>query len=136
MADLLSIAPLTETVEVRGATVSVTGAGVKAIAQLLFRFPELRKMWGTGKWDVDQLVEMSDEVLNALVAAGVPAIDEANAANLALDEKVELLGAVIKVTMPRGPSPFMEALTKLMSGVGGAVSEKAPATKSPKPSKR
>jgi hypothetical protein len=135
MAGLLSIAPLTETVEVRGVPTAVTGVTAQGIAQLLFRFPDLRKMWSTGKWDTDQLLVMSDDILSAIIAAGVAGIDEVNAANLALDEKAELLGAVIRVTMPRGPVPFMDTLTRLMGGVSGEALPKAPVTKSLKPSK-
>lgn len=133
MADLLSIAPLTEIVEVRGARASVNGVTAQGIAQLLFRFPDLRKMWATGNWDTDQLLAMSDEILSAVIAAGVTELDEANAVNLALDEKAELLGAVIRVTMPRGPVPFMESLTKLVGGVGAEALAGAQATKSRKP---
>lgn len=135
MADLLSIAPLTEFVDVRGAKATVTGVSAKGIAGLIFRFPELRKMWASGKWDMAALLDLSDDILTALVAAGVAELDEANAANLALDEKAELLGAIVRVTMPRGPVPFVEAVTSLIGGVGG-LSAKAPATKSPRPSKR
>lgn len=120
MPDLLSIAPLTETVEVRGAEVQVCGVAAKSIVGLLTRFPELRKMWGTGKWDIDHLLSMSDEILAALIAAGVTNIDEANAAHLALDEKAELMSAIIRVTMPRGPVPFMATLTGMLGSVGGA----------------
>lgn len=135
MPDLLSIAPLTEKVPVRGAKAIIGGVPVAAIAGLLSRFPALRKMWATGKWDVEQLLGMSDEVIAAVIAAGCSNIDEANAGNLALDEKAELLAAIIRVTMPRGPGPFMATLTALMGTVGGAASPTAPASKSRKPSR-
>lgn len=128
MPDLLSIAPLTETVDVRGEEAIVNGVPVKAIAGLLARFPSLRKMWATGQWDAEQLLSMSDDVIGAVIAAGVN-IDEANAANLALDEKAELLAAIVRVTMPRGPGPFMATLTALMGTVGGAASPTAPGSK-------
>ncbi|RWO23369.1 hypothetical protein [Mesorhizobium sp.] len=134
MPDLLSIAPLTETVPVRGAKANVCGVPVKAIAGLLARFPDLRKMWATGKWDADQLLGMSDEVIAALIAAGCSNLDEANAGNLALDEKAELLAAIIRVTMPRGPGPFVATLTALMGTVRVGASPTAPASKSRKSS--
>ncbi|MER9937412.1 hypothetical protein [Mesorhizobium sp. M0088] len=135
MPGLLDIAPLTENVPVRGAQAIVGGVPVKAIAVMLARFPDLRKMWASGKWDVEQLLGMSDEVIAALIAAGCTNIDEKNAGNLALDEKAELLAAIMRVTMPRGPGPFMAALTALMGTVGGAASPTAPASKSRKPSR-
>lgn len=136
MSGLLSIAPLTEIVSVRGHDVSVHGVSAQGIASMLNRFPDLRKQWATGQWDVEQLLAFSDDIMAAIIAAGCPQhLDEANAANLALDEKAELLGAVIRLTMPRGPVPFAETLAKLMGSVSGGQSAKAPATKSQPPSK-
>lgn len=132
MPDLLSIAPLTEIVDVRGAEAIVKGVPVKAIAGLLARFPDLRKMWATGKWDAEQFLSMSDDVIGAVIAAGCANIDEENAANLALDEKADLLAAIIRVTMPRGPGPFMATLTGLMGTVGGGASPTAQPSKSRK----
>lgn len=132
MPDLLSIAPLTENVPVRGAAAIVGGVSVAAIAGLLARFPDLRKMWSSGKWEMEVLLGMSDEVIASLIAAGCSNIDEVGATNLALDEKAELLAAIVRVTMPRGPGPFMATLTALMGTVGGAASPTAPASKSRK----
>jgi hypothetical protein len=136
MAQLIDIAPLTETVRIRGAKIPVRGVTAQGIASLLFRFPELHKMWATGTWDTDQLLAMSDDVLAAVIAAGIDGDPdtESNARNLALDEKAELLGAIVRVTMPRGPVPFMETLAGLMGGVNGVPSLKGRASKSPKPS--
>ncbi|RWC25912.1 MAG: hypothetical protein EOS27_27050 [Mesorhizobium sp.] len=132
MPGLLDIAPLTEKVSVRGAEAIINGVPVKVIAGLLARFPDLRKMWASGKWDAEVLLGMSDDVIAALIAGGCENIDEANAANLALDEKAEILAAIVRVTMPRGPGPFMATLTALMGTVGGAASPTAPASKSRK----
>lgn len=132
MVDVLSISPLTETAEVRGEKVLVKGAGARSIINLFVRYPDLMKMWTKGEWDIMTLMELSDDILNALIAAGIPAIDEENAGNLAVDEKAELLGAVLRVTMPRGPVPFAEALVKLMGSMGGAVSKKVPVMRSRK----
>ena len=135
MPGLLDIAPLTETVPVRGAKAIICGVPVKTIASLLSRFPDLRKMWASGKWDAEVLLGMSDEVLAALIASGCSNIDEAGASNLALDEKAELLAAIVRVTLPRGPGPFMATLTALMGTVGGGASPTAPVSKSRKPSR-
>ncbi len=127
MPDLLSIAPLTETVEVRGAEVKVRGISAKSVASLITRFPELRKKWAMGKFEFDDL---PDETMAALIAAGVTNIDEANAFNLVLDEQLVIMSAVMRVTMPRGPLPFMTTLTEMLGSVGGAkASLKAPASK-------
>ena len=133
MPDLLSIAPLTETVPVRGAKAVVCGVDIEEIVGLISRFPKIRKMWASGQWDIEQLLGMSKEAVAALIAAGCSNIDEANAKNLALDEKAELLAVIVRVTMPRGPGPFMATLTALMGTVGGAASPTAPVSKSRKP---
>ena len=44
MAGLLDIAPLSETVTVRGQAVEVTGISAAGVAMLLRRFPALRKL--------------------------------------------------------------------------------------------
>lgn len=123
MVGLIEIAPLTETVEIEriGAKVTAGCLQASALGSLLWRFPELRKMWATGQWEVEQLLAMSDDVLNAVIAAGIQEIDEANAAHLALDEKAELLGAIQRMTMPRGPRPFVETLTRLLNVAGDAT---------------
>jgi hypothetical protein len=134
MPGLLDIAPLTENVTVRGAQVIVSGIDIPDIIDLLTRFPKIRKMWASGQWDVEQLLGMSKEAVVALIAGGCSNLDEKNASNLALDEKAEILAAIIRVTMPRGPGPFMATLTALMGTVGGGASPTAPASKSRKPS--
>jgi hypothetical protein len=121
MPDLLSIAPLTETVEVRGAKVQVRGVSAQGVVGLLTRFPALNKMWATGKWDNNQLLALSDDILVAILVAGVTNLDEKNAANLALDEKAEILSVILRVTMPRGPVPFMATLTAMLGAVGGGA---------------
>lgn len=123
MDGLLVIAPLSESVDIRGAAVPVGGLSAQAIAGLLYRFPEIMKMWGSKKWDAATLLSLSDQVVAAIVASACPRIDEANAMHLSLDEKAELIGAVLRLTMPRGIGPFMETLTR----IAGAVSvETAP----------
>ena len=56
MPGLVDIAPLVETVDVRGAKVDVKGVSAEAVASLLWRFPELRKQWATGNWDAAELM--------------------------------------------------------------------------------
>ncbi|RUY19972.1 hypothetical protein EN981_36910, partial [Mesorhizobium sp. M7A.F.Ca.CA.001.13.2.1] len=119
MPDLLSIAPLTATVPVRGDQAIIRGVEVQTIADLLFRFPDLRKMWARGNFQIEPLLGMSDTIIAALIAAGCSNIDEANAKNLSLDEKAELLAAIVRVTMPRGAAPFVAALTEMAGPVGG-----------------
>lgn len=134
--DLLSIAPLNEVVPIRGdLTVNVTGVQIGDIVGLLARFPELRKMWAKGEFQPQQLADMSEDIVVSLIAAGAENLDEENAKHLSLGERVDILRAILKVTMPRGPGPFVEALTEIMGAFGGEeASPKVLASKSRKPS--
>lgn len=131
MANFIDIAPLSETVTVRGQQVTVRGIELEHIAKLLFRFPDLREMMAKQTWDVERIGALAKPLQCALIAAGVDEIDEAGAANLALGEKVELLEKLVRITMPGGPVPFMRALTGLMGVVGaGEASPKGRGTRS------
>lgn len=134
--DLLSIAPLNEVVPIRGELkVNVTGVQIGDIVNLLARFPELRKMWAKGEFQPQQMVKMSEDIVVSLIAAGAENLDEANAKHLSLGERVEIIRAILKVTMPSGPGPFVSTLTEIMGAFGGEeVSVKALASKSRKPS--
>jgi hypothetical protein len=46
----------------------------------------------------------------------------------AIDDVAECLLAVLDLTMPNGPAPFLDRLTRLLSGSGGVPSGKVPAT--------
>jgi hypothetical protein len=141
MVGLIDIVPVDEKVVVRGKPVSVSGVSVEGIGRLLFRFPELRKMAETGKWNADELLTLSDDIVCAILAAGTGMPGnvqaEAGAMNLSIGEKAALLSAIIRVTMPQGVGPFTEALTEMLGSVSAASrSVKVPATKSRKPPKR
>lgn len=133
--DLLSIAPLNEVVPIRGELkVNVNGVQISDIVNLLARFPELRKMWAKGEFQPQQLAAMSEDIVVSLIAAGAENVDEANAKNLSLGERVEVIRAIMKVTMPSGPGPFVNALTEIMGAFGSEeASAKALVSKSRKP---
>jgi len=133
MAGLIDIAPAAETVPIRGTAITVTGIGAHGIAALLQRFPDLRKMMSGMEIDTDDLVAMGGDVVAAVLAAGTGAAgDEAAevaAAGLSIDEQMDLLGAVMKVTMPKGVGPLVEKLAGMGVLVdGGAASGSEPGT--------
>lgn len=140
MAGLLDIAPAAETVTIRRAKIEVTGVGADGIAMLLSRFPDLRAVLSGIAVEIDDLIGLGGEVIGAILAAGTGAAGdeaaEAAARRLGVDEQLDLLSAIMRVTMPKGVGPLaakLEAMGLLLDA--GAVSDTAPATKSRKPSK-
>jgi hypothetical protein len=141
MASLLDIAPLTETVSVRGQKVEVFGVSARGVALLLARFPDLRLMMTGRSVDTDRLMALGGEAVAAIIAAGCGSpgdeAAEAVAERLSIEDQAELLSSVLRLTLPNGIGPFVEKLTALgavMNGEG-ARSPKAQASKSPSRSK-
>lgn len=146
MVSLVDIARAAETVSIRGQEVEVTGIGAGAIAALLARFPELRRMFSGREPALDQLLAMGGEIVNAIIAAGTGAAGdrdaEAAADGLNVEEQLALLEAILRATLPNGIGPFMDKLMALGAVVGvdersldAAASAVAPRQKSPRPSK-
>ena len=139
MVGLIDIAPRTETVDVDGTNVEVHGVSASGLAHLLGRFPELRKLMTGLDVDATQLMAIGGEAVGAIIAAGCgyPGDQkaEAAAARLSLDAQADFLGAILRLTLPKGIGPFVAKLTAL----GGildvdARSDTALASTSPKPS--
>lgn len=133
MAGLLDIAPLTESVSVRGAKIEVCGVSAKGIALLLGRFPELRMLMTGKEVGIDRLMEMGGDAVSAIIAAGIgfPGdLDQEQAAGrLGVDAQADLLAAILRLTLPNGIGPFVEKLTTLGAVLGADQSPKARATK-------
>jgi hypothetical protein len=125
MASLLDIAPLTATVSVRGTDIAVSGVSAKGIANLMSRFPEIREMMVGKEVSVDRLMEIGGDAVAAIIAAGTghpgEPDHEAVAANLNLGEQADLIGAIIKLTAPKGVGPLVEKLAGMTGGLGGAA---------------
>lgn len=144
MVSLVDIAPAAEKVTIRGQAIEVSGISAAGVASLLARFPELRRFFVGRDVPVDQLTAMGGDILAAIIAAGTgsPGDEAAEkaAGRLGIDEQADLLTAILRVTLPKGVGPFVEKLTALGAVVGvqdvADRSPKAPATRSPPPSKR
>jgi hypothetical protein len=138
MAGLLDIAPVTDTVPVNGTDVAVGGVSAKGIVTLFLRFPELRKVVTGMEVSRERWFEIGADAIAAIIAAGCGAPGdpehEAVAASLPAESQIDLIQAILRVTMPGGLGPFMEKLTALAK-VAGGLSNTAQATKSRKPSK-
>jgi hypothetical protein len=119
MVGLLDIAPLTKTVTVNGTAIEVTGVSVTGVATLMRDYPVLAKMLtGTTVAPTD-LISIAPDAIAAVLAAGTgtPGNKKAEeiAARLPLEAQVDLLEAIIALTMPGGFGPFVERLTGLFS---------------------
>lgn len=139
MVGLIDIAPATEAVEVEGSKVEVHGVSASGLAHLLGRFPELRKLMTGMEVDAGQLMAVGGEAVAAIIAAGCgyPGDERAEslAARLSLDTQADLLGAILRLTLPKGLGPFVAKLTALGSILDvDARSNTAQASTSPKPS--
>lgn len=137
MVGLVDIAPAVERVSIRGQEVEVFGVSAAGVANLLARFPDLRRLFSGRDIEVDQLVAMGGELVCAIIAAGTGApgdeATEAAAGRLSIDEQVDLLATILRVTLPKGVGPFMEKLLGLGSSLGDAgQAATARATTSPK----
>ena len=144
MVGLVDIAPAVERVTIRNQEVEVFGISAAGVANLLARFPELRRVFAGRDVPIDQMMAMGGEIVAAILAAGTGATGdeaaEAAAGRLSIDEQADLLAAIARATLPKGVGPFVEKLTALGADIGvqdvGAPSPTAPATRSPPPRKR
>lgn len=144
MVGLLDLAPSTRTVRAGGGDVAVYGVSAKGIAALLVQFPQLKTLFTGGKLAVDpeSIASVAPDAVSAIIAAGCGYPGDAKAIKAAeqlpVGEQAKLLDAIVDLTMPDGPRPFVEALTALMAKLNFGDQEdhgKAPASNSQSPSK-
>ena len=136
MADLLDIAESVETVTIRGQAVAVPGIDARGIIHILQRFPVIREhMAKKGGVKPERLMEIGGDAVVAIIAAGTghPGDEkhEEAAGRLGVEEQMDLLEAIFRVTLPKGLDSLLQKLGKLGVLVTGP-SAKAPASKSPK----
>ena len=131
MGSLLDIAPLSETVTVSGVAIEVKGVSALGIASLMKRFPEFRELLSGNEIDIgpDQLFELVPNGVAAIIAAGCghPGNQEAEgvAEGLPVAEQLELLQAILRLTMPDGIVPFAERVRSLFGSVATLAPEEA-----------
>jgi len=136
MVSLVDIVPQTKTVELSIGTVELHGLGLRHIADLLLRFPELRKLWANGApaLDVDTLIESAPDAVGCIIAfaASQPEAADTIGDALSLDDAAECLIAIRELTMPGGVDPFVEKLSRLL-GADALPSGREAATNTPLP---
>ena len=137
MTGLLDIARPRETVSIGKQQIEVCGITAKGIADLLGRFPELRKML-TGANDPGILYDIAPRAFFAIVAGGLgkmgDAATETEIGELPAEAAADLFAAVVRVTMPSGFRPFVDRMARVFNGQQqspgpAGVSGKTPATK-------
>lgn len=122
MVGLIDIAPSAETVSIRGQDVDVYGVSAEGVARLFSRFPELRKVFSGREVPVEEIIGMGGDIVSAIIAAGTGASGNAEAEEVArklsIDEQVDLLSAILRVTLPKGVRPFVEKLMGMGATLG------------------
>lgn len=131
MTSLLDIAKLESTVQVRGTGITCYGISARGVVSLIERFPALKElMFPAGVLtapselsDPLALVHAAPDAVAAIITAGTGHLadrkHEEAAANLAIEEQIDLLGEIMRLTLPNGLVPFMEKLTALFGVVSG-----------------
>lgn len=137
MAGLLDIAVAYE--EVKG--IRVWGLSGEGIAYLFQRFPDIRRAVVGRSVDRDALLALAPDMIAAIIACGIGFVNdpeqEKAAATLSLDLQMDFIDAILRLTMPDGPDPFVDKILAIKGRLTAApapvaVSAKARATKSPK----
>lgn len=137
MATLLDIATVSEFVKIpaqKGRAeqeLEVFGVSAEGIVMLLKRFPEIRMLLTGKSIDTGQLTELAPPAIASIISAatGTPGNKKAEqaAARLPLELQMEILEAVVRLTMPNGLGPFVQRLQDLASMLG-ATSEESTTT--------
>lgn len=119
LSELDTIAPLPEDVTLSdGNIIEVGGIPAIGIPYLGRRFPDLVKGLLSGGIDLAALANVGPEASAAMIAAGCGKLgdekDEKNALLLSAHDQLAILEVILRRTMPRGPGPFVEVVTKVM----------------------
>jgi hypothetical protein len=138
---MVPVGPPGEQVEIE-----VSSVPAKFVADLLDRFPELRRIFGNREVRSEVLIKTGPDIVAAIIAAGtvgrVPGESDGDrhqrmlecqerAMELPLGDQLDLLSEIIAVTFPQGFLPFMRRLERLGLVAGSSASGGDPDTKLP-----
>lgn len=122
MVSLVDIVAQTRGVETAHGTIELRGLGVRHIADLLLRFPEIRKIFARNGPGIDAAVLLTEmpEAIGAIIAeaAGQPEAADRIADVLSPTDVAACLLAVQELTMP---APFFGQLEALVGNSGLVV---------------
>ena len=120
--------------------VDVRGLSTSDLSYIIARYPDLMSKLGGGI-TVALIMKAGPEVMASVIAAacGDPGSKAAEdvAASLSAGVQAEILTHVVKLTMPRGPGPFVELLKAAgldlshVAGVSASIAQTPSATSSP-----
>ena len=115
MVSLTDIVPQTREVETAHGTIALRGLGLRHIADLFLRFPELRKFFSANAPAIDVAVLLTEapDAIAAIIAeaAGQPAAADRIAEAFSPDDAAACLLAIQELTMP---APFFDRLGALL----------------------
>jgi hypothetical protein len=118
MADIFDLAPLSETVTIRNIAVEVSGLALGDFLRLAKRFPQIITKLKGGVVTEGDWFDIGAEAVGAAIAAGCGRLGDDAAeklfSRLVMGEQAALLAPIIALTMPDGPGPLVQALTKAM----------------------
>lgn len=133
MTSLLDIRPQAIKVQIGDAEIECQGITADGVAQLMGRFPGLRgllfpdgqRQGGEELSDPLALIHAAPETIAAIIAAGTghPGNKEHEkaASKLPIEPQIDLLTAILRLTLPGGFVPFVEKITAIFGGVGGSL---------------
>ncbi len=136
MVSLADIVPQTRAVDTAHGTIELHGLGLRHIADLFLRFPEIRKFFARNAPEIDVAVLLTEmpDAIGAIIAeaAGQPEAAERIADALSPNDAAACLLAVQELTMP---APFFARLASLLgnNGVADRPNGKAADMSSPPP---
>lgn len=110
---LLSVAPKhTETVELNGVSVDIFPVSLMSVAKILRRFPEaIQVLIGEHQKPELAIVNCGPEAVAAIIAAGMGKVNdietEVKISQLPDEWQAELLGEIVRITMPDGLEQWM-----------------------------
>src|SRR5262245_48992478 len=136
MVSLIDIVPQTRDVEISAGTLTLRGLGLRHIADLLVRYPELRKLYANGgapALDFDKLIEAAPGAVGLIIAAAAnqPEAVESIGDVLSVDDIMECLVVIRELTMPGGADPFVEKLARLLGAEADLLAGRAADTNMP-----
>jgi hypothetical protein len=120
MPSLTDIAPAVETVTIGGVGIEVRGVGIDAIAAVLSASPELAALLrpGAAGLDATRLLVEAPTAMYALMAAATGGAGNAEqieaARRLTFGAQVDLLDAIIRLSMPGGLLPLVARLVAML----------------------
>ena len=123
--DLLPAARRTRMVPVLGTDIEVRSLKMIEIADLMWKFPEVRALIAERSIDADKLLAMAPRAAATAIAAATGVGDSEAEIDAIVElppgSQAMLLMAVIELSAPDGLTPLLQALARMMMPAGAAL---------------